>query len=158
MHRYMLHNDRLEEASAHVLSPGQVGLLSGWGVFSTMRVAEGVIFAFERHHERMKRDASKLRVPFPADAGWMHAQLLRLVQANEAWEATMRVCVVRNRGGFWEGPGNTTDQDLIAFTKELGGWPEQARLGLKAAARYAGSEFAGTKVLSWAHNLAWYEE
>src|SRR5579884_4415136 len=158
MHRYMLHNDRLEEASAHVLSPGQVGLLSGWGVFSTVRVAEGVLFAFERHYERMRRDAAKLRVPFPQGAETMHSNLIRLVQANEAWNATMRICVVRNRGGLWEGPGNTTDQDVIAFTADPGHWPDEVRLGLKPAGRYAQSEFSGVKVLAWAQNLAWYEE
>lgn len=159
MHRYLLHNERLVEASnAHVLSPGQVGLLSGWGVFSTMRVADGVLFAFERHHERMRRDAAKLRVPFPADAARMRELLLRLVQANQAWDATLRVCVVRNRGGLWEGPGNTAEYDVIAFTADLGHWPDEVRLGLKPAGRYAQSEFAGVKVLAWAQNLAWYEE
>jgi len=154
----MLHNDRIEEASSRTLSPGQVGLLSGWGVFSTLRVAEGVLFAFERHYERMRRDAAKLRVSLPMDADSMLANLLRLTEANEAWQATMRVCVVRNRGGIWEGPGVTTDSDLIAFTTDLRAWPEQVSLGMKAAARYAASEFTGTKVLSWAPNLVWYEE
>src|SRR5579884_383539 len=158
MHRYLLHNDRLIEATSHVLSPGQVGLLSGWGVFSTMRIAQGVPFAYERHYERMRRDAAKLRVPFPADAKHMREQLIALVRKNEAWEATLRVCVVRNRGGLWEGPANTTDYDVIAFTTGLGHWPEEVRLGMKPAGRYAQSEFAGVKVLAWAQNLAWYEE
>jgi branched-chain amino acid aminotransferase len=35
LHRFILHNDRIHEASEPVLAPGQVGLLSGWGVFST---------------------------------------------------------------------------------------------------------------------------
>ena len=154
----MLHNDRIEETSSRVLSPGQVGLLSGWGVFSTLRVAEGVPFAFERHYERMRRDAAKIRVSLPQDAASMLSSLQRLVEANEAWEATMRVCVVRNRGGLWAGPCNDTDSDLVAFTADLRAWPEQVSLGLKHAARYAQSEFAGVKMLSWAPNLAWYEE
>lgn len=154
----MLHNDGIEDVSSRSLGAGQVGLLSGWGVFSTLRVAEGVLFAFERHYERMRRDAARLRVSLPANASTLREQLLRLVEANEAWEATMRVCVVRNRGGMWEGPGLTTDSDLIAFTAPLRAWPEQVSLGVRAAARYAQSEFAGTKVLSWAANLVWYEE
>ena len=158
MHRHMLHNDRLEEASSRSLGAGQVGLLSGWGVFSTIRVADGVLFAFERHYDRMKRDAAKLHVAIPMELDAMQAHLLRLVEANEAWDATMRVCVVRNRGGLWEGPGVTTDADVVAFTAPLHPWPDQVSLGLKAAARYTDSEFAGTKVLSWAPNLVWYEE
>ena len=158
MHRFLLHNDQILEAGARDLAAGQVGLLSGWGVFSTIRIADGVLFAFERHWERMRRDAGKLRVPFPPDPEWMHARLLRLVQANNAENATMRVVVVRNRGGLWQGPGIERDFDLIAFTSPMAAWPGAVRLGVKPAARYSQSEFSSTKMLSWAQNLVWYEQ
>ena len=67
MHRYLLHNGDIRDARENVLTPGQVGLLSGWGVFSTLRVYDGVMFAWERHWERMRRDAERMKVPFPAD-------------------------------------------------------------------------------------------
>ena len=57
MHRFLLHNDDLRETGDAVLSPGQVGLMNGWGVFSTIRVQDGVMFAWERHWARMQRDA-----------------------------------------------------------------------------------------------------
>ena len=158
MHRFLLHNDQILEADARDLAAGQVGLLAGWGVFSTIRVAEGVLFAFERHWDRMRRDARKLRVPFPADREWMHSRLLRLVEANSVREATMRAVVVRNRGGMWQGPGVDRDFDLIAFTADIAAWPGAVRLGVKPAARYSQSEFASTKMLSWAQNLVYYEE
>ena len=56
MHRFILHNDEIHEASEKLLSPGQVGLMAGWGVFSTIKVIDGVLFAFERHWARMSRD------------------------------------------------------------------------------------------------------
>ncbi|HTP88610.1 MAG TPA: aminotransferase class IV, partial [Bryobacteraceae bacterium] len=158
MHRFLLHNDQILDASARDLAAGQVGLLAGWGVFSTIRVAEGVLFAFERHWDRMRRDAKKLRVPFPPEMEWMQSRLLRLVEANGAREATMRVVVVRNRGGLWQGPGIETDFDLIAFTSDIAAWPGAVRLGIKPAARYSQSEFSSTKMLSWAQNLVWYEQ
>jgi branched-chain amino acid aminotransferase len=71
MHRFLLHNDEICDASARDLSPGQVGLLAGWGVFSTLRVYDGVMFAFEHHWERMQRDAARMRVPFPAQPEWL---------------------------------------------------------------------------------------
>ena len=37
MHKYLLHNDRIVDAGSILLSPGQVGLLSGWGVFALGR-------------------------------------------------------------------------------------------------------------------------
>jgi branched-chain amino acid aminotransferase len=42
-------------------------LLAGWGVFSTLRVVEGVLFAFERHWARIARDAAAFHVPIPGD-------------------------------------------------------------------------------------------
>ena len=158
MHRFLLHNDQILDASTRDLAAGQVGLLAGWGVFSTIRVAEGVLFAFERHWDRMRRDAKRLRVPFPADPEWMHSRLLRLVEANSDGNATMRVVVVRNRGGLWQGPGVDRDFDLIAFTSDIAAWPGAVRLGVKPAARYSQSEFSSTKMLSWAQNLVWYEQ
>src|SRR3954454_21395097 len=116
LHRYALHNDDVREATEKMLAPGQVGVLSGWGVFSTLRVAKGSLFAFERHFARMKRDAALMHIPFPSDAEWMRERLLRLVDANNLQEATLRVVVVRNKGGIWQGPEIQRDFDMVAFT------------------------------------------
>jgi branched-chain amino acid aminotransferase len=157
MHRFLLHNDEVREASERTLSAGQVGLLSGWGVFSTLRVYDGVPFAWERHWERMKRDAGRMRIPFPSEAGWLEERLQRLIDANRAWNATLRVYVVRDRGGIWEGPGQAREFDAIAFTADVNRWPQAAKLGLVPHGRHAASEFAGTKYLSWSENLMRYE-
>ena len=157
MHRFVLWNGSLREASERVLSPGQVGLLSGWGVFSTIRVLDGVLFAFERHWQRMKKDAGLLAVPFPENADELHGQLLELVEANQAWNATLRVVVVRNRGGMWEGPGLPTDYDLIALTTGLQSWGRSVSLAMQPQARHAGCPLAGAKMLSWSFNLLWLE-
>jgi branched-chain amino acid aminotransferase len=158
MHPFLLHNDRVVEANSILLSPGQVGLLAGWGVFSTIRVFDGVLFAWERHWNRMKRDAEMLRVPFPADPAPVHQSLLRLIEANQAPNATLRLIVVRNRGGVWEGPGIERDFDLIAFTRGVKDWGKQVRLGVQPQARHSACPFAGTKMLSWSFNLIWLEQ
>lgn len=158
MHRFQLHNGKILDTHEKSLSAGQVGLMNGWGVFSTLRVADGVLFAFERHWERMHRDAAKVHVPFPQDPAQLKAELLRLVEANSAWNATLRVVVVRNRGGLFEGPDQERDFDVIAFTKDLSPWGSSVRLAVKPHARHAANEFSGCKILSWSHNLTWYEE
>ena len=158
MHRFVLHNDDILDSREKCLSPGQVGLLNGWGVFSTIRVAAGVLFAFEKHWQRMHQDALRMHVPFPLDAEQFKRTLLRLVEANRARTATLRVAVVRNHGGLFEGPDQARDFDVIAFTSDINPWGESARLALKANGRYAQNEFAGAKILSWAQNLTWYEE
>jgi branched-chain amino acid aminotransferase len=158
MHRFILHNDEIHEASEKLLSPGQVGLLSGWGVFSTIKVIDGVLFAFERHWARMSRDAALMRVPLPGDAASLERNLLRLAERNRAPLATMRVVVVRNRGGMWEAPGQTRASDIIAFTADTKDWGESVKLNYVPQARHAASAFAGTKILAWAMNLTWLEE
>jgi branched-chain amino acid aminotransferase len=157
MHRYLLHNDQILDSGDRGLSPGQVGLLTGWGVFSTIRVADGVMFAWERHWARLQSDARKMRVPLPASAAQLEQQLHRLIEANQAWNATLRVTIVRNRGGMFEGPAPMRESDVIAFTRDLAAWGDSVKLGLIPNARHAASEFAGTKYLSWSENLTWYE-
>ncbi len=157
MHRFVLHNDEIRDASDKFLAPGQVGLLSGWGVFSTVRVTEGVLFAFERHWARMTKDAAALRVPMPCDRERVRRRLMELVEANRAYNASMRVVVVRNTGGIWEGPGSANASDLIALTTEIKEWGKGVRLCYTPKARYAAGEFAGAKILSWAMNLTWLE-
>ncbi len=157
MHRFLLHNDEIRPAGERIVSPGQVGLLNGWGVFSTIRVYDGVMFAWERHWARMQRDAARLRVPFPEKPEWLENRLNRLIDANQAWNSTLRVVVIRNRGGMWEGPAATRDFDTVAFTADVNQWGDSVKLGVVPHARHAANEFAGVKYLSWSQNLTWYE-
>ena len=158
MHRFVLHNDDIHEAGEKFLSPGQVGLLSGWGVFSTIRVFDGVLFAFERHWARMRKDAALMHVPFPEDPEQIRRPLMKLVEANQACNATLRVVVVRNHGGIWEGPGVARDYDLIGLTTNLTDWGRGVRLSIVPNARHSACVFAGTKITTWSYNLIWYEE
>lgn len=157
IHRYVLHNDSIREAGDLTLSPGQVGLLSGWGVFSTLRVAEGVLFAFERHWARMKRDATAMHVPLPDDSEAVRRKLTELIEANQSYNCTLRLVVVRNGGGMWAGPSNGRASDLIALTADSKDWGEGVKLAYQKNGRHAACPFAGTKILSWAMNLTWLE-
>ena len=157
MHRFVLHNNDIQEASSPLLAPGQVGLLAGWGVFSTIRVIEGVLFAFEHHWARMSKDAVALGVTLPPDPAGVRRNLLRLLEANEVFNATLRLVVVRNTGGLWEGPAGGRASDLIALTSGIKEWGTGVRLCYTPRARYAAGEFAGAKILAWGTNLTWLE-
>jgi branched-chain amino acid aminotransferase len=153
IHRYFLHNGRIREATEASLFAGQLGLLSGWGVFSTLRVVDGALFAWERHWARMLRDGRLLNVTMPADAIGVERDLIRLIGSNRAPNCTLRLVVVRNGGGLWEGPGSELPSDTIALTADTKQWGETVRLGVQPHARYAAGEFTGAKILSWATNL-----
>lgn len=157
MHRLFLHNNEIRDAAELSISAGQTGFLTGWGVFSTIRVYDGVMFAWERHYARMKHDAQRMRVPFPQDPKWLEEKLYRLIQANDAGNSTLRVNIVRNHGGLFQGHGQMPEFDLVAFTANVYQWGEDVRLGVVPHGRHAANEFAGVKYTSWAQNLTWYE-
>ena len=158
IHPNVLQNGQVRAAAEAMLSPGQVGLLAGWGVFSTLRVQAGVLFEYDRHWARMAHDAARMHVPMPRDAGQLRDELLQLVAANQAWDSTLRVVVVRNGGGMWEGPAPTGSAcDVMALTAGLKPWGSGVSLMSQPHARHAACEFAGAKILSWAHNLTWVE-
>ena len=152
-HRFVLHNGVIVPSDEAVLRPGQTGLLTGWGVFSTLRIYEGIPFAFERHWERLARDAALLHVEMPPSRAELRAQLIELVARNSCPEAKMRVNVVRSQGGLWDGPGSGRASDVVAFTADLSADPGTVALALQPRGRDSESPFAGTKTLSWAHNL-----
>ena len=158
MHRHLLHNGDIRDTRDAVLSPGQVGFLNGWGVFSTLRVSDGVLFAYARHYARMQRDAALMRVPFTISPESLQKSLTSLIDANHAFNATLRVAIVRNKGGLFEAPQIASDADLIAFTADLTNWGNGVHLNFVPNARHGASPFAGLKVTSWAQNLTWYEK
>lgn len=157
LHRHILHNDHIGDYSGNSLSPAQVGLLSGWGVFTTLRVADGVLFAWDRHWARIVRDAKALHVPLPPDPESVRRKLLELVEANHAHNSTLRLVIVRNGGGMWANPSPDRPSDIIALTADSKDWGDGVKLAYQAEARHAESPFAGTKILSWAMNLTWLE-
>lgn len=132
--------------------------MNGWGVFSTIKVVDGVLFAFPRHFARMQHDAALMRVPFPFACEELEERLLQLVQANQDFNSTLRVCVVRNTGTVFVGPDIQREVELFAFTVPRNDWGESVRLGVVPNARYAANVFAGVKITAWSMNLCWYEE
>lgn len=157
MHRKLLYNADVRDTDELLISPGQPGYLTGWGVFSTLLVKNGVLFELERHYRRMRSDAARLRVPFPFSSSEMERLLMTLVEGNRAYNATLRVSVIRNHGGAFEGERVTPEVDLVAFTSDLRDWGSGVKLGYMPDARHSASPYAGAKITSWAQNLAWYE-
>jgi branched-chain amino acid aminotransferase len=158
IHRFVFHNDRLQPVEEVRLSPGQAGLLNGWGLFTTVRIYEGIPFAFERHWKRLERDAERTHCPFPFQQSAVRGQLHELLRANKVGEGAARVYAVYNSVGFWRSDENFPRVDLILCSADLPSYREPARLGLREHGRYAASPLAGVKVLSWLDNVWNYYE
>ena len=157
IHENVLYNERIVPSDEAILRPGQLGLLAGWGVFTTLRIYKGIPFAFERHWERLQRDARLLHVEIPVGRDELRRRLIELARRNRCPEASMRLCIVRSQGGVFEGPGSGNRSDVVAFTIDVPRRRGAAGLALRPNGRHAESPFAGTKTLSWAHNLTFVE-
>lgn len=153
IHRLVFHNDRVLPIGEVRLSPGQAGLLNGWGLFTTLRITEGIPFAFERHWQRLQRDAARTHCPFPFQQGTVRGQLAEVIRANHVTEGCARIYAIYNQIGFWRSEEQLPKVDLILYTAELPSYREPARLGLREHGRHAASPLSGVKVTSWLNNV-----
>jgi branched-chain amino acid aminotransferase len=153
IHRQIFHNDGLLAVDDARLSPGQSGLLSGWGLFTTTRIVDGVPFAFERHWKRLARDAERTHCPFPFDQETVRGQLGEVLRANQVREGCARIYIVSNQIGFWRSDENFPKADLVICSSGLPTYRDPMRLALREQGRHAASPLAGVKVTSWLPNV-----
>lgn len=153
IHRNVFHNESLVPVEKVRLSPGQAGLLCGWGIFTTLRIAKGEAFAYERHWRRLEKDAAAIRLPMPYTAAKVRVHLHEVIRANNATEGSARVYLVYNQVGFWQSNETQPQVDLIIYTAPLPEYREPVRLGLREHGRHAASPLAGVKSISWLPNV-----
>ncbi len=153
IHRHVFHNDRILPIEQVRLSPGQAGLLCGWGLFTTLRIFDGEAFAFERHWRRLEKDAARTRLPFPFDAARVRMHLREMLRANQTREGTARIYILYNQVGFWQSDESFPQVDLLLYSAGLPAYREPARLCVREHGRHAASPLAGVKVTSWLNNV-----
>lgn len=153
IHPLIFHNDRIVAVDEARLSPGQAGLLNGWGLFTTMRIFQGEAFAYERHWRRLEKDAARIRMPLHFDPAKVRLQLGELLAANQVVEGTARIYLIYNRVGFWQGDDRMPEVDLILCTAGLPPHSDSARLAVAEHGRHAASPLAGVKTTAWLNNV-----
>ncbi|MGE0406868.1 MAG: aminotransferase class IV [Candidatus Korobacteraceae bacterium] len=157
LHDLVFHNDRILPMTQVRLSPGQAGVINGWGVFSTLRIYEGWPFAFERHWDRLMTDARRLQIPTQYPMAEVRAQLLALMAVNGVSSGCARIYLIYNKIGIWHSEEPMRDVDLLMYTSDLPSRTGTARLALTPNSRHAAHPLAGVKVISWLSN-AWVFE
>jgi branched-chain amino acid aminotransferase len=153
IHRLIFHNDRIVPVDEARLSPGQAGLMNGWGLFTTTRIFQGEAFAYERHWRRLEKDAGRIRLPFPFDPAEVRRHLGELLAANQVVEGTARIYFIYNRVGFWKSGEAMPEVDLILCTAGLPAYSGEARVGVAEHGRHAASPLAGVKTTAWLNNV-----
>jgi branched-chain amino acid aminotransferase len=153
IHRNVFHNGSLQPIEKVRLSPGQAGLICGWGIFTTMRISRGEAFAYERHWRRLEKDAAIIRLPMPYTAAKVRVNLHEVIRANKVTEGSARIYLVYNSVGFWQSDEQLPQVDLIIYSAPLPEYREPIRLGLREHGRHAASPLAGVKSISWLPNV-----
>src|ERR1700674_5778318 len=153
IHRHVFHNDALLPIEKVRLSPGQAGLICGWGLFTTIRISRGEAFAYERHWRRLEKDAALIRLPMSYTAAKVRVHLHEVIRANNVVEGCARIYLVFNQVGFWRSDERQPPVDLIIYSAPLPEYREPVRLGLRAHGRHAAAPLAGVKSISWLPNV-----
>jgi len=158
IHRFVFHNDEVKPVEKTRWSPGQAGLVCGWGLFTTVRIVRGEAFAYERHWRRLEKDAALTRTPMGYTGARVRVQLQELIRANKVKEGCARIYLVWNTVGSWRSDEKLPEVDLVITTADLPRYPEMVRLALREHGRHAASPLAGVKTISWLDSVWAAEE
>jgi branched-chain amino acid aminotransferase len=133
------------------LSPFDHGLLVGDGVFETLRVCNGVPFAWRRHIERLVHSAEGLGLPLP-DLAELRRAAHSVLAANELTEARLRITVTGGPAPLGSERGDSPPTVIVAASPYepppaatpvvVVPWPRNER-----------GATAGLKTISYAENV-----
>jgi branched-chain amino acid aminotransferase len=149
IHRNVIHNEELRPIEKVRWSPGQAGLICGWGLFTTVRIVRGEAFAYERHWRRLEKDAALTRLPLPYSGARVRVMLQEAIRANQVKEGCARIYLVWNTVGGWRSDEKMPEVDLVITTGDLPHYPDMVRLSVREHGRHAASPLAGVKTISW---------
>ncbi|HMF82509.1 MAG TPA: aminotransferase class IV [Acidimicrobiia bacterium] len=133
------------------VSPFDHGLLVGDGVFETLRVYDGIPFAWTRHHQRLVRSAAGLGLTAPGSQE-LRAAVDAVLAANGLNEGRVRLTVTGGPSplGSERGEGPPT---VIVVAAPAAPWPPSVDLVIVPWSRNENGAITGLKTTSYAENV-----
>lgn len=144
-------NGELCRASETRISPFDHGLITGDGVFETLRVYRGEPFAMRRHLERLSRSAQGLGLPVPP-AGEIQAACRAVVEANKLTDARLRITLTGGPSPLGSERSDVQPMLLIAIAA-FTPWAPTVDVVTVPWRRNEHSAIAGLKTISYAENV-----
>ena len=123
-------NGELISANEACVSPFDLGLTVGLGVFETMAAYDGKVFAYDLHHARLLKSAEVFALPVP-ERSVITAAITEVIDANHYHQGRYRIRVT-----------------LTAGVNQLGGGREQGDVMVTAQAADSASGRDSAK-LAW---------
>ncbi len=133
------------------ISPLDHGLLVGDGVFETLRVYNGVPFAWTRHFARLERSASGLGLSVPSIA-ILREQADAVIVANDLSEARLRITITGGPAPLGSERA-AVDPTVVIAASALTRWPSTADVVTVPWPRNERGATAGLKTISYAENV-----
>ena len=140
----------LEEHEACV-SPFDHALLTGDGVFETLRVYGGVPFGARRHLERLARSATGLRLPVPGPAV-LRSAMQEVVSANGLSEGRLRITITGGPAPLGSERGETGPTVIVA-AGPVPAWPASTDVVVVPWPRNERGALSGLKTVSYGENV-----
>jgi branched-chain amino acid aminotransferase len=133
------------------VSPFDHGLLVGDGVFETLRVYDGVPFAWTRHHRRLVRSAGGLGLT-PPGSQELRAAVDDVLAANGVTQGRVRLTITGGPSplGSERGEGPPT---VIVMSAPATPWPATVDVVIVPWSRNERGAVAGLKTTSYAENV-----
>jgi branched-chain amino acid aminotransferase len=133
------------------VSPLDHGLLTGDGVFETLRVYDGFVFEWDRHLDRLERSARALALPLPSREELRRAADAVLT-ANDVRDARLRITVTGGPSPLASERGDHPPTVIVA-TGELRTFAETESVVTLPWTRNECGATAGLKTISYAENV-----
>ena len=144
-------NDRLSSEEDARVSPFDHALLTGDGVFETLKVEGGVPFAVRRHLERLARSSAGLALDAPAPDA-VRAALTEVIEANGLTDGVARITLTGGPAPLGSDRG-AAEPTLIVACGPPRGWGESAAVAVAPWPRNERGALAGLKTVSYAENV-----
>jgi branched-chain amino acid aminotransferase len=133
------------------VSPLDHALLTGDGVFETLRVHHGAPFAVRRHLDRLTRSAAGLRLPVP-DLVQLRAALDQVIRANGLDEGRLRVTVTGGPGSLGSDRSGAPPTVIVVGAR-LPDWPPTTDVVVVPWPRNERGALSGLKTVSYGENV-----
>jgi branched-chain amino acid aminotransferase len=140
----------LSEERARV-SPFDHALLTGDGVFETLRVYRGVPFAARRHLDRLARSAAGLRLS-PPDPDLLREVMDAVLAANGLVDGRLRITVTGGVGPLGSDRAQVRPTVIVAVGPPTA-WPTTTEVAIVPWPRNERGALAGLKTTSYAENV-----
>lgn len=145
----MSYNHTIVSAQDVSINPVNAGLLHGYGVFTTLRIYNGIPFQFTEHWTRLETHAHIIKLDIDDDLETaVHADLISLIDANKVVEGKARITLLQRHSPFWNFGEKTSGVDILIFTSPLENRPTELNLTISPY-RIISNPLSGVKTTSY---------